>query len=192
MSLQVLCICSVAQAAFYGEGIKLVRMTKDGKTRVVSWGYQGEYVCVIRDETGAQSQLLIMKSDGSDEQAITPLGNPFFARWSWRSDKLAYEFSNANDLESQSGVYVYDLTTGQTKSMSAPTTRSGMDSRNGPAWSQDGTEIAYVLRAGAANKSRARHETKVLDWPSEATTTAGPLQRPGSGRPRRRTPGDQK
>ena len=154
VSLQVLCICSVAQAAFYGEGIKLVRMTKDGKTRVVSWGYQGEYVCVIRDETGAQSQLLIMKSDGSDEQAITPLGNPFFARWSWRSDKLAYEFSNANDLESQSGVYVYDLTTGQTKSMSAPTTRSGMDSRNGPAWSQDGTEIAYVLRAGAANKSQ--------------------------------------
>ena len=154
VSLHVLCICSMAQAAFYGEGIKLVRLTKDGKTRVVSWGYQGDYVCVIRNETGAQSQLVVMKSDGSDETAITPLGNPFFARWSWQSDKLAYEFSNANDMESQSGVYVYDLATGQTRSVSAPAPRSGVDSRNGPSWSVDGKEIAYVLRAGAARKKQ--------------------------------------
>ena len=152
----------VGQAALVADGISLRPLSDDGKTRAVSWAYHGDLICLLREVTGTQSQLVIAKSDGSDPQAVTQIGGPFYAEWSWAGDKLAYEFSNANNNESQAGIFVYDVATGRSMSVSAPYPRNGIDSRNGPVWSADDQLVAYTVRAGAARKRQV--------WVAEANS----------------------
>ena len=104
----MLCPASV-QAEFVAEGVRLTTLTNDGKSTAVSWAYHGDLVAFIYRETNTVGQLKIMNSNGSNIEAITPVGNPFFAEWSWKGDKLAYEFSNDDTSESQGGVYIYDV-----------------------------------------------------------------------------------
>jgi len=91
-----------------------------------------------------------MNSDGSGEEAITPIGNPFFAEWSWAGQKLAYEFTSANDSQSQGGVYIYDVLSKQKLSVSQPYTRVSMDPDDGPFWSADDRLVVYKVRVGPA------------------------------------------
>ena len=151
-----------AQAEFIADGVTLIPLTDDGKSSAISWAYHGELICIIRQETSSQRQLLIMKSDGSAEQAITPIGNPFFAEWSWDGTKISYEFSNADDSQSQAGVFVYDLATKKTTSVSAPYPQSSIDEDDGPFWSADSKYVAYRIRDGASRKSQV--------WVAEAQT----------------------
>jgi len=115
-----LVVLAPVRAEFIADGVKLTPLTNDGKSRAVSWAFHGDLICIVREETGTQRQLLIMNVDGSGEQVITPMGNPFFAEWSWVGKKLSYEFSNADDSQSQAGVFIYDVTTRKTLSISAP------------------------------------------------------------------------
>jgi Tol biopolymer transport system component len=104
----------------------------------------------VREVTGTQKQLLVMKSDGSGEETITPVGNPFFLEWSWSGQKLAFEFSNANNNESQGGIYVYDMPTKKRLAVSQPYTKSAMDPDEGPFWSADDNYVVYGVRFGPA------------------------------------------
>jgi len=115
-----LVVLAPVRAEFIADGVKLTPLTNDGKSRAVSWAFHGDLICIVREETGTQRQLLIMNVDGSGEQVITPMGNPFFAEWSWVGKKLSYEFSNADDSQSQAGVFIYDVTARKTLSISAP------------------------------------------------------------------------
>lgn len=151
-----------AQAEFIADGVKLIPLTDDGKSSAVSWAYHGDLICIIRDETSTQRQLLIMNSDGSAEQAITPIGNPFFAEWSWDGAKLSYEFSNARDSQSQAGVFIYDLEAKKTISVSAPYPQRSIDEDDGPFWSADSKYVAYRIRDGASRKSQV--------WVADAQT----------------------
>ena len=74
---------SPVNAEFIAEGASLIPLTDDGKSSAVSWAYHGDLVCFLYSETGTQNQLMVMKSDGSDKKKISPMGNPFFAEWSW-------------------------------------------------------------------------------------------------------------
>ena len=142
---------NVVQAEYIAEGVKLMPLTDDGKSMAVSWAYQGDLVAFIRTEPGTtQSQLLIMRADGSNEIAVTPYGNPFFAEWSWAGRKLSYEFSNAATDESQGGVYIYDVLTGKSVAVSAPHARNAFDEDEGPFWSWDDKNVVYVTRPGPA------------------------------------------
>ncbi|KPL08736.1 hypothetical protein AMJ85_08065, partial [candidate division BRC1 bacterium SM23_51] len=76
------------------EGARLVALTDDGKSKAWSWAWHGDKILVDRKVWETQSQLVVMNSDGSDEQPVTPIGNPFFAQWSWAGDRISYEFSN--------------------------------------------------------------------------------------------------
>jgi len=91
-----------------------------------------------------------MNSDGSGEEAVTPVGNPFFAEWSWAGQKLAYEFTSANDSESQGGVYIYDVLSKKRLSVSQPYTRGSLDPDDGPFWSADDRLVVYKVRVGPA------------------------------------------
>ncbi len=93
---------------------------------------------------------MIMKSDGSGEETVTPVGNPFFAEWSWAGQKLAFEFTNANNSESQGGVYIYDVLSKKKLSISQPYTRGSMDPDDGPFWSADDRLVVYKVRVGPA------------------------------------------
>jgi len=142
------------QAEFIADGVTLTPLTNDGKSRAVSWAYHENLICIVREETGTQRQLLIMNSDGSGKEAVTQIGNPFFAEWSWNGKRLAYEFSNADDEESQGGVFIYDVTAKKSISISAPYSRGDIDEDDGPLWSADDKYVAYKVRAGAAEKDQ--------------------------------------
>ena len=157
------------QAEFVAEGVRLTALTNDGKSTATSWAHRGDLVAFIHREANSEGQLKIMNSNGSNIETITPIGNPFFVEWSWRGDKLAYEFSNEDSAESQGGVYIYDVTTKKTLSVSAPYPRSAIDEvpNEGPNWSPDDKYIIYKVRYGPSR-------TRQL-WVAEARS--GKLQR---------------
>ena len=148
LTLVQLLLSIPTQAEFIADGAQLIPFTDDGKSSSVSCAYHGDQVCFLYSETGTQNQLMIMKSDGSDKKEISPMGNPFFAEWSWKSDKISYEFSNARNRESQGGIFVYDLTTNKTISISAPYPQGSIDEDDGPFWSADDKYLAYNVRPG--------------------------------------------
>ena len=137
-----------AQAEFVAEGVQLTPLTEDGRCLAVAWAYHGHRVAFVREISGAQKQLLIMNADGSSEQTVCPVGNPFFAEWSWSGEMLSYEFSNANDDESQGGVYIYDVEGRTTVPVSAPHRFENMSAWNGPFWSADDRYVAYQVQVG--------------------------------------------
>lgn len=142
---------TAVRAEFVADGVTLVALTDDGKSRAISWAYHGNLIAFVRQITGGtQSQLLVMNTDGSGEEAVTPIGNPFFAEWSWTGKKLSYEFSNVATDESQGGVYIYDVLTKRSLSISAPYTRAAIDPDDGPFWSEDDKYVAYKVRLGPA------------------------------------------
>jgi len=142
---------TAVQAEFIADGVTLVALTNDGKSKAVSWAYHGNLIAFVRQiPGGTQSQLLVMNADGSGEEAVSPIGNPFFAEWSWTGKKLSYEFSNIATDESQGGVYIYDALTKRSLSISAPYPRGAIDPDDGPFWSADDKYVAYKVRLGPA------------------------------------------
>jgi Tol biopolymer transport system component len=152
LSLILLGAGAVVRAEFIADGVKLIRLTDDGKSRAVSWAFHGGLIAFVREETSTQKQLMIMKADGTAEEAVTPVGNPFFAQWSWAGKKLSYEFSNSVDGQSQGGVFIYDVLTKKSLSISAPYPQDAIDPDDGPFFSADDKYVVYKVRPGAARK----------------------------------------
>jgi Tol biopolymer transport system component len=138
------------RAQFIAQDCTLTPLTDDGKSVAVAWAPHGDLICFVREITGTQKQLLIMKSDGTDEEAVTPIGNPIFAEWSWAGQKLAFEFTSAINSESQGGVYVYDVLSKKRLAVSQPFTRGSLDPDDGPFWSADDKLVVYLARVGPA------------------------------------------
>jgi Tol biopolymer transport system component len=115
-----------------------------------AWAYKGNQVAYFFSETATQNQLMVMNSDGTNKQAITEVGNPYFVEWSWDSTKLSYLFSNSADSQSQAQVYIYDFNLKKTYSVSAPYTRGALDQDDGPFWSANDRYVAYLVRFGPA------------------------------------------
>jgi Flp pilus assembly secretin CpaC/Tol biopolymer transport system component len=158
----VLLACNLAGAEFIADGVTLTPLTDDGKSIAMSWAYHGDLIAFVRQVQGSQRQLLIMNSDGSGEQTVTPIGNPFFAEWSWTGQKLAYEYSHTADEQSQGGVYVYDVPAKRSVSVSAPYFQDAMDSDDGPYWSADDQYVAYQVRPGPSRRRQV--------WVADART----------------------
>ncbi len=147
-----LLITMPARGEFLAEGVILVPLTDDGKSRAVSWAYNTDLICFLREETSTQRQLLIMNSDGTNEREVTPIGNPFFAEWSWDGKKISYEFSNSSDRQSQGGVFIFNLETNKSKSISTPYPMGDIDEDDGPIWSADDRYVTYVIRPISTRK----------------------------------------
>ena len=152
LTLILLTAAAGVRAEFIADGVKLIRLTDDGRSRAVSWAFHGDLIAFVREETSTQKQLMIMKADGTAEEAITQVGNPFFAQWSWAGKKLSYEFSNAIDDQSQGGVFIYDVLTKKPLSISAPYFQDAIDADDGPVFSADDKYVVYKVRPGVAKK----------------------------------------
>jgi len=129
------------------DDVVLTPLTEDGRSTSLAWAYHGNRIVFVREISNTQSQLWIMNSDGSEQKAVSPIGYPFFAEWSWAGDKLSYEFANARQRESQGGVYIYDVETDRTMSISAHHTLSSIDEDEGPVWSADDKYVIYKVYA---------------------------------------------
>ena len=89
-----------------------------------------------------------MNIDGSEERVVSPIGFPFFSRWSWAGNKFAYEMANAPQSQSQGGAHVFDIEKNRSLSVSVPYTLSSMDEEEGPVWSADDRHVIYKVFAG--------------------------------------------
>ncbi|MCF7955955.1 MAG: hypothetical protein K9M75_09160 [Phycisphaerae bacterium] len=145
-------IVGVVQAEFIADGVKLTPLTDDGKSLAMLWSYNSDMISFARYQTSSQGQLMIMKSDGTGEEAVTQIGNPIFAEWSWDGTKLSYEFSNADNSQSQGGVFIYDLATKKSKAISSPYPEGCISADDGPFFSADNKYVAYKVLGGASKK----------------------------------------
>jgi hypothetical protein len=63
----LLLACSAGLSAIIAEGVTLVPLTDDGKSRAVAWAWHGDRVALVRQVgDSSQWQLHIMKSDGTE------------------------------------------------------------------------------------------------------------------------------
>jgi len=160
----------VLQAEFIADGVELVQLTDDGQSVAVVWAPHGEKVAFIRTVPGSsQNQLFVMNSDGSEQEAVTPIGNTFYVEWSWAGDKVAYMFSNAIDGESQGKAAYYDIAEKRSYTISAPYKRGALDPDEGPWWSSDDRYLGYKARPGVSryremhiHDSKLNRTTRVL------------------------------
>ena len=136
------------------QDIELTQLSNDGKTQAVAWAYRGDMIAAVRNISRTQKQLLVLKSDGSDEEAVSPIGNPFYAKWSWSGDKLAYEFSNTWDNESQGGAFIYNVATKKSLAISSPYRKGDFEENDGPTWSADEKQVTYVVEPGITNRKQ--------------------------------------
>lgn len=141
--------CSAGLSAIIAEGVTLVPLTDDGKSRAVAWAWHGDWVAFVRQVgDSSQWQLHIMKADGTEVKPACPVGDVFFAEWSWAGDRIAYEFSNATEDESQGAAYIYDIGQNRSTAISPPYRRNNFDADDGPYWSPDDRYLAYKVRVG--------------------------------------------
>lgn len=141
--------CSVGLAQIIAEGVTLIPLTDDGKSKAVAMAYHGDWVAFVQQVgDSSQWQLHVMKSDGTEVKPACPVGDVFFAEWSWAGDCIAYEFSNTSEDESQGSAYIYDISQNRSAAISPPYRRSNFDPDDGPFWSPDDRYLAYKVRVG--------------------------------------------
>jgi len=166
-------------------GANLVQLTTDGKSRAWFMSPRGNWITYLRDISNTQAQLRVMKVDGSDERAVSPVGNPFFVQWSWAGDRLSYEFTSNREAGSQGNVFIYDLAEdrsypvsqtysysslmggmrwgGQRDGNSRQDERPGLNDgpfANGPYWSADDKFVAFSLRTSGGEEQVWVSETE--------------------------------
>jgi len=145
----LLLCCSSGLSEIIAEGVTLTALTDDGKSRAVAWAYHGDWVAFVRQVgDSSQWQLHVMRADGSEARPACPVGDVFFAEWSWAGDRIAYEFSNASEGESQGAACIYDINRNRSVTISPPYRRDNFDADDGPYWSPDDRYLAYKLRLG--------------------------------------------
>jgi len=147
-----LLICGPARAEFIADGVTLVPLTDDGKSTAIAWAPHGNNILYQVRHTDTQRQLFIADSDGSNAEAITPIGFPYYAEWSWAGDKVAFLYANSSSSESQSRAYVYDLNTRKTVMACEPYPQFNLDYDEGPLWSPDDRYIVFKTRRGPSRR----------------------------------------
>ena len=147
-----LLVCGPARAEFIADGVTLVPLTDDGKSTAIAWAPHGNKILYQVRHTDTQRQLFIADSEGSNPEAITPIGFPYYAEWSWAGDKVAYLYANSSSSESQSRAYVYDLNTRETVMACEPYPRFNLDEDEGPLWSPDDRYIVFKTRRGPSRR----------------------------------------
>ena len=69
------------------DGAQLIALTDDGKSRAMSWAWHAERIAYLREISDTQNQLRIINADGSGDQQVSQIGNPFFVEWSGGSHR---------------------------------------------------------------------------------------------------------
>lgn len=139
-------------AKYIDPGAKLTKITDNGKSTLLAWSPDGRKILYLYEISGSQKQLMVVNADGTNPQPISLVGSPIFAEWSYHSDKVAYIFSNADSLESQTQFYLYDINTNKTTTISPPYTQQDIDLDDGPIFSPDDKFIAYAVKPASADK----------------------------------------
>jgi len=145
-------VCGPVTAESIADGAALVPLTDDGKSTAIAWAPHGNKILYQVLHTDTQRQLFVADSDGSNAEAITPIGFPYYAQWSWAGDNVAFLYANSSSSESQSQVYIYDLNSKETITACEPYPRFNLDEDEGPLWSPDDRYIVFKTRRGPSRR----------------------------------------
>jgi Tol biopolymer transport system component len=144
--------CGIAAWAYeVAPGIVIQQLTKDGKSytqRGAGFAPKGDLIVFYKTISKSERQLWLIKADGSDARAISPVGWPVLAAWSPDGSKVGYVFANKNEDNSDACVCVFDVATGDMKRITGGYQRSdfGLGCSAPPIWAPDGLHLAYHVR----------------------------------------------
>ena len=131
-------------------GLVIRQITKDGKSvteRGAGFAPVGDRVAFYKWISKTDRQLWLMREDGSQAQAVSPIGWPMICSWSPDGNKIAYVVANKNEDNSGAVVCVYDVVTGETKRTGGGYKRKDFGvGGNAPAiWSPGSDHFVYHI-----------------------------------------------
>jgi Tol biopolymer transport system component len=131
-------------------GLVLRQITSDGKSstdRGTGFAPAGDHISFYKQVSKSDRQLWLASGDGSQAQAISPVGWPMICGWSPDGKKLAYIFANKNEEKSEAAVCVYDLASSETKKTTGGYRRGdfGAGGDAPPIWAPDSRHFSYHI-----------------------------------------------
>jgi Tol biopolymer transport system component len=131
-------------------GLVLRQLTHDGKSytdRGTGFAPAGDHVSFFKQVSKSDRQLWVMRGDGSEAKAVSPIGWPMICGWSPDGAKIAYILANKSEGNSEASVCVYDLANGETMKAGGGWKRGdfGEGEEAPPSWSPDGKWFAYHI-----------------------------------------------
>ena len=139
-------------------GLVVRQLTKDGKSyteRGAGFAPKGDYIVFYKEITTSDRQLWLMKGDGSQARAISPVGWPLVCGWSPDGSRIAYVLANKDEENSDACVCVHHVASGETKRITGGYKRGDFWAGDNapPIWAPDGLHFAYQIYDGARDAS---------------------------------------
>ncbi len=176
-------VCRPATAQTVAPGLVIHQITNDGKSsteRGAGFASVGDQIVFYKAVSKTDRQLWLMRGDGSQSRAISPVGWPMLCAWAPDGKTIAYVFANKNEDASEATVCVYTLAGGETKRTSGGYRRSdfGAAGNAPPVWSPDCQRFVYQIY------DRQRDGTFVTVFPIDGSA---PVRLGGTWLPRNRS-----
>ncbi len=143
-------VCGPATAQTVAPGLVIHRTTNDGKSsteRGAGFAPVGDQIVFYKAVSKTDRQLWLMRGDGSEGQAISPVGWPMLCAWAPDGKRIGYVFASKNEDASGATVCVYTLAGGETKRTSGGYRRGDFGAADSapPIWAPDSQHLAYQV-----------------------------------------------
>lgn len=139
-------------------GLLVHQLTSDGKSyteRGAGFAPRGNQVVFYKEITTSDRQLWLMRDDGAEAHAISPVGWPMISGWSPDGTRIAYVLANKDEENSDACVCVYHVASGETKRITGGYKRGDFWAGDNapPIWAPDGKHFAYQIYDGSRDAS---------------------------------------